>query len=117
MRSCASGIERGDILTIIEVRNRLQRVAIGVERLWLTNTTIGVLVGVQDDLGINEIPCRYSLVQSLAESSGGCHLRKKLVRAGNSESRVVFIGRLRLACVRKRAGEGRHDVILGLDAS
>ena len=83
MRSRASGVERGDILTIIEVRDRLQRVAVGVERLWATNTTVGILVGVQDDLGVNETPSGYSLVQSLAESGGGCHPCRKFAGAGN----------------------------------
>ena len=44
MRLCASGIEYGDVLTIVEVRNSLQNVAAGVEGPWPTDPTEGVSV-------------------------------------------------------------------------
>ena len=39
-----TGFECGSVLTIVEVRDSLQNVAISVERLWSTDATGGVSV-------------------------------------------------------------------------
>ena len=44
MRHCASDIECGGGLTIFEIRDGFQGVAVGVERLWLIDPTGGVPV-------------------------------------------------------------------------
>jgi len=56
LRRHASGTERGGGLTAIEIRDCFQNVAVGVERLWPTDPTGGVPMGIQDDLGVDEIP-------------------------------------------------------------
>jgi len=61
VRLCASGIECGG-LTIVKVRDCSQDVAAGVERLWPTDSTGGVPMRVQDDLGVDEAPRGDSLV-------------------------------------------------------
>ena len=63
----------GVLLTIVEVRDGPQDTAVGVERLRLTDLTGEVSARVQDDLCVDKISRGYPLVQSLAESSGGCH--------------------------------------------
>ena len=78
MRLCASGIECGGGLTVIEVRECFQNVAVCVERPWLTYSTGGVSARVQDNLRVDEIPGGYSFAQSLAESRGGRHIRRLL---------------------------------------
>ncbi len=68
-------IERDGVLTIIKVRDGFQDVAVGIERLRPTDpVTGGIPMGVQDNLGIDEIPRGDSLVQSLAKSSGSRHV-------------------------------------------
>ena len=76
MRLFASDIECSGVPTIVEVRNRLQNVAAGVEGLWPTDPTGGVSVRVQDNLCVDKVSGRDSLVQSLAKSSGSRHVFK-----------------------------------------
>ena len=45
MRLCASDVESGGVLTIVKVKDYLQKVAAGVEGLWLTDPTGLVLAG------------------------------------------------------------------------
>ena len=74
MRSCASGIERFGGLTLVKIRDRFQDMAIGVEGLFPTDSTGWVPVRVQDDLGVDEMPGRDSLIQSLAKGRGSRHV-------------------------------------------
>ena len=76
MRPRANSIECGGVLTVVEVRNRLQDMAIGVKSFWSADSTREVSVRVQDDLGIDEVPRGDSLVQSLAKRNGGGHVCK-----------------------------------------
>ena len=48
-------------LTIVKVRGRFENVAVGVKCLWPADSTGGVPMGIQDDLGVNKIPGRDSL--------------------------------------------------------
>ena len=73
MRHCANGIECGGILTVVKVRDCLQDMAIGVESSWPTDSTRGVPVRVQDDLGIDKVAGGDSLVQGLAKRDCGDH--------------------------------------------
>ena len=81
-------IECGGVLTIVKIRNRLQNVAVRVERLWSTNATSGVSVRVQDDLGVNKIPGRDSLVQSLAKGGGSRHGVRVWSKSRSTTSRI-----------------------------
>ena len=75
VRCCVGDIGCGVELTIVEVRDRLQNVAVGVERFWPTDATgIGIPVRVQDDLGIDEVSGGNASVQHLAKSSSGHHV-------------------------------------------
>ena len=67
------------MLTIVEIRNGLENMAVGVERLWPTDPTVGVpvTVRIQNDLRVNEVPRGYALIQSLAKSGSSCHDRKE----------------------------------------
>ena len=85
-------------LTIFEVGDCLQDVAVDVERLWTTDSTGGVPARVQDDLGVDEVPGRYSLVQGLAESSSSCHIRRGWGR--QFSSRTVYIPRCEIVLTR-----------------
>ena len=67
----ANGVKCGGVLTVIEVRDCLQDVAIGVESFWPTNSTGDVSVRVQDDLGIDKVAGGDPVVQSLAKRNGG----------------------------------------------
>jgi len=78
VRFCASGIECGSGLTIVEVRDCLQDVTVGVEHLWPTDTAGEVPVRVQDDPGVGEVPGGDSLIQSFTESSGSRHVCRGL---------------------------------------
>ena len=78
----------GVLLTIVEVRESLQDTTVGVERLRLTDLTGRVPARVQDDLCVNKISGGYSLVQSLAESSGCRH------SCGLFEEAPLFTGRI-----------------------
>jgi len=61
------------MLTIIEVRDGFQNVAVGIERLWPTDTTGGVPVRVQDNLRVYKVPGGDSLVQSTEKSDSSRH--------------------------------------------
>ena len=67
----ASGVKCGSVRTVIEVRDCLQDVAIGVESFWPTDSTGDVSVRVQDDLGIDKVTGGDPVVQSLAKRNGG----------------------------------------------
>ena len=67
----ASGVKCGGVRTVVEVRDRLQDVAIGVESFWPTDSTGDVSVRVQDDLGIDKVTGGDPVVQSLAKRNGG----------------------------------------------
>jgi len=66
-------------------------VAIGVERFGPADPTRGVSVGVQNDLGIDEVPGGDSLVQSLAKSSSSRHVRKRVEGAPSVVGRIYSI--------------------------
>ena len=74
MKLCTSDIECGGGLTIVKVRDFLQDTAVGIECLWPTDTTGGVPIRVQDDLGVDEAPGGDPLVQGLTKSSGSRHI-------------------------------------------
>jgi len=74
LRIYTTDAEYDSELTIVEVRNGFQDVAVGVKSLWSADSTGGVPVRVQDDLGVDEITGGDSLVKSLAKSDGGCHV-------------------------------------------
>ena len=61
-------------LTIVKARDRFQDAAVGVECFWSTDSTGGVPVRVQDDLGVDEISGGDSLVQNLAKNIGSGHV-------------------------------------------
>ena len=63
-------IECGDVLTVLEVRNLLQNVAVGVERPRPIDPTRRILAGVKDNLCVDKVPGGYSFVQGLAK----CHV-------------------------------------------
>ena len=70
--------------TIVEVGDRLQNVAVGVERFWPTDTTgIGIPVRIQDDLGIDEVSRGNASVQNLAKSSNGHHVCREPKRTAS----------------------------------
>ena len=69
-----------DGLTIVKVRDGFQDATIGVDRLWPTGSAGGVPVRVQDHFGVDEIPGRDPLVQSLAKSSGSGHICRSFER-------------------------------------
>ena len=73
MRILASVVECGGGLTIVKVRDCFENVTVCVERLWSADPTGMIPVGIQDDLGVDETPGGYSLVQGLAKRSGGRH--------------------------------------------
>ena len=93
MRSCASNIECGGVLTIVKVRDCLQNVAAGVEGLRSTDPTRGVPVRIHDDLCVDEVPGGDSSIQSLAERSCSRHVCK---RVGGVP---LVIGRIYGTCV------------------
>ena len=70
----ANGIKYGCVRTVVEVRDCLQHMAIGVESFWPTNSTRDVSVRVQDDLGIDKVAGGDPVVQSLAKRNGGGHV-------------------------------------------
>ena len=72
-----SNIKCGGRLTIVKVRDCFENVAGCVKRLWPACSTGRVPVGIQDDLGVDEIPGGYPLVQSFAKRSGGRHVNKR----------------------------------------
>ena len=74
MRPGANSIECDGVRTVVEVRDCLQDMAIGVERSWPADATGGVLVRIQSDLGIDEIARGDPVVQSFAKRSGGGHV-------------------------------------------
>ena len=67
----ASGVKCGGVRTVVEVRDCLQDMAIGVESFWPTDSTGDVSVRVQDDLGIDKVAGGDPVVQSLAKRNGG----------------------------------------------
>ena len=69
--SGASGVKCGGVRTVVEVRDCLQHMAIGVESFWPTDSTGDISVRVQDDLGIDEVAGGDPVVQSLAKRNGG----------------------------------------------
>ena len=83
MRLYTNDMEYGGSLTIIEIRDSLQNVAVSVENFWLRDSTRGIPARVQDDLGVDEAPGGDSLIQSLTESSSSRHSRRR-------ERRVVI---------------------------
>ena len=74
MRPGANSVECGGVLTVVEARDCLQDMAIGVERSWPADATGGVLVRIQSDLGIDEIARGDPVVQSFAKRGGGGHV-------------------------------------------
>ena len=77
----SKNIRYSKVLTIFEVRDRLQNVAVCVERSRSTDAIGGIPARIQDNLGVNEIPGGNSLVQSLAESrSRAEHMCERMAR-------------------------------------
>ena len=72
-----SEIECGSALTVVEVGHCSQDVAVGVQGLWLADSTRGVFVRIQDDLGVDEIPGGDPIVQGLAKSGSGRHASER----------------------------------------
>ena len=76
VRFWGSDIRRGSGRTIVKVGDCFENMAVCVERLLPVDSTGRVPVRIQDDLGVDEIPGGYSLVQSLAKSSGSRHVSR-----------------------------------------
>ena len=66
---------------MFKIGDRLKNVAVGIERLGLTNTTAGVSSRIQYNLGIDEVPGRDSVIQGLAKSRSGRHPGRGLLRS------------------------------------
>lgn len=73
MRPHTNDIEHGGLLTVIEIRDRLQNVAVSVKSSWPANSTRWVPVRVEDDFSVDEDPGGYSLIQGHSKSSDGRH--------------------------------------------
>ena len=74
MRPCANSIECGGLRTVVEIRDCLQDMAVGVKMFWPIDAARGVPARVQDDLRVDKVTRGDPVVQSLAERNGGGHV-------------------------------------------
>ena len=82
--------------------------AVGVKSLWATDSTRGIPVGVQDDLGIDELSGRDPLVQGLAEGRSGSHVCRRCNKLCSSGGPFIRSGETVRA--QRRAKEREYDV-------
>ena len=75
-------------LTIVKVGNCLQDTAVGIERLWPTNTTGVIPVRIQDDFGVDKVPRGYPSVQSFAKRSSCRHFLRRFFRGTLAMGRI-----------------------------
>ena len=110
-----SDIECDGALTIVEVRDCSQDVAVGVECLWPADLTGGVSARVQDDFGVDEVAGGNSLVQSLAKSNGSRHVCRLVERVSFIIGRIYTMQKVRLFQAKplKQAEDDRNSYDLG----
>ena len=92
LRYCTGDIECGGVPTIVKVRNCLQNVAVGVERLRPADTTGRIPVRVQNDFGIDKVSGGDAFGQSFAKSGGSHHLGRELQQTASVIRRPYTVG-------------------------